>query len=165
MKAPPGAPYPNVELEYFYAQLAVYAAEWVRSRSRNKREPSGILKDLAPPSPVEGIPVQYVRKSPRGGQPVRSGRFFGDPNLVAAAIAAQCISDWRGTEDSEKRHGPYKVLCLDGSMRNTRDAAARFAVALINKHYTPLLPPSRRREAELTKVLALLNRNRGEWPG
>jgi hypothetical protein len=173
MKAPPSARHPIVELEYLYVQLVEYARDWAWSRSRWKRQPSGILKDLVPPKPIEGAVVGQNYKPPSGepwrpfrkpGPHDRPGRFFRHPNQVAAAIAAECISDWRGTADSEsKRRGPYKVQCADGSTSTMRAAAARFAVKLVNERYGPLLPPNNRR-AKFDHVMNLLERNRGKWP-
>jgi hypothetical protein len=164
MKAPLDLLPPKNDLEYFYVQLLEYAADWVRTRSR-EREPAGILKDLVVPGPIEGgISLRYKPKLARGGQPIRSGRFFYDPNQVAAALAAECVEDWRGTDVGSKRHGSYKLRSADGSM-NIHDAAARFAVKLVNEHYVPLLARDRRRrEADHASVMELLRRSRAHWP-
>jgi hypothetical protein len=176
MKPQTAARWPDVGHEDFYAQLVEYAAALVQRRSRRKIEPSGILRDLV--GPIEGTTL-HVRdivrdmgrqlsdlKRPRRGQPSRPGRFFADPNHVAAAIAAGCVEDWRGTPIAgSKRRGPYKLRCADGSMSNARDAAARFAVKLVNERYIPLLPRNHRsREAKFDTVIELLKRSRTKWP-
>jgi hypothetical protein len=163
MKPPAVVPRAHVELKYFYRQLVEYAADFLRSKSRRKREPSGILRELIPRGPIEGALIEVRYRRPRRGQPDRPGRFFTNPNYVAAAIAASCVEDWRGSDSGSKRRGSYKVRLADGSMSNTRDAAARFAVELVNKHYAPLLP-KRRGEASFDAVMELLQRSRTKWP-
>jgi hypothetical protein len=156
MKSPAAAQWPKVESEWLYVQLVECAARMVPSRSRGKRELFGM--------PIEG-PVIEVGKRPRGGQPRRPGRFFADPNLVAAHIAAYCVAEWSGKSDEYMRRVQYKVRCADGKKRNTRDAAALYAVELVNKHYISLLPCNQRRhQAEFDAVVDLLNHGRTKWP-
>lgn len=152
--------------------LLEYAADAVRaltaSKSRRKfPEPSGTLRGLA--GPIEGRILKVSElgyKRPRGGQEFskhRPSRFFMDPNKVAAAIAVRCIEDWRQVPVSgPKRRAPYKVPRGDGSMSNTHDLAAEYAVELVNKHYIHLLPRSR--NANVESVKELLRRGRTDWP-
>jgi hypothetical protein len=161
----PAAAWPDVDLDDFYRQIVEYAAGMVLSGSRMKRE----LSDTVVSPTIEGsaisvraVPGQAGKeaKYKAKGQPQRLGRFFQDPNLVAAHIATSCIEDWRA-----KWRG-YKVPCADGVKRNTRDAAARYAANLVNTVYVPLVPRNRRRDkvAEIEVVAELLQRSRGRWP-
>ena len=151
---PPAVASADAELEYLYRQLVEYAADFLRSRSRGKREPSGILRELIPCGPVEGALIEVRYRHPRGGQVDRPGRFFTNPNRVAAAIAASCADeDFPGA----KRRGK-------GSISPAREAAAKFAIKLVNERYIHLLPVNRRREAKLDAVMELLRKSRTRWP-
>jgi hypothetical protein len=159
-----GGSFADLELEHFDLHVAILkdAAEALRSRSYGL-ESLGILGEIMPPSSsVEGKLVE-VRRG-RGALFSRRGtrRFFRDPNLVAAVIAALCMDDLRGS-DSGKRQGPYKVRRADGWIRKTQDAAARYAVKLVNRHYVPLLQ-ERRRTANSDTVRDLLKHGRTNWP-
>jgi hypothetical protein len=140
-----------------YVTILKEAAEALRSR------PLGLLLGG---SPIEGkfVAVQQGR----GARFSRRGtrRFFGDPNLVAAVIAALCIDDiddWRGSDSRSKRQRPHRVRRADGSISSTQDAAARYAVKLINRYYVPLLP-DRDRMAKSDTVKGLLKHGRTNWP-
>ena len=150
------------ELEIYKAILEEWAAKVAASKSRRKHQLSGILAELA--GPIIGATVP-VGKRARGGQPTRPGRFFTNPNRVAAAIARERVFDLREMPDTGSKRRPYKVA-VDGSMMKVREAASRFAVDLVNEYYIPLLvsDPRRRREANYDTVLSLIQRNRAKWP-
>jgi hypothetical protein len=165
-----GGSFADLELEHydFYVEILKNAADALRSRSYS-RESLGMLGEIIPPAPIEGklLEVQRGRGAPFSR--VGTRRFFADPNLVAAVIAALCVNDWRGTSDiGPKRQGPYKVRCADGLIYKTHDAAAKYAVKLVSRHYLPLLPEGYRRRARprpsSDRVKDLLKYGRTNWP-
>ncbi len=126
-------------------------AEALRDRKK-LGEPSGFLKQIAVDR-IDGPTIEVRYKRERGRQPgTRSPwRFLADPNKVAAAIARDCVDDWRETSPSRGLH----------------DAAAEHAVELINEYYVPLLRRYGKAEAcraEIEKVKELLRQGRARWP-
>jgi hypothetical protein len=166
---PAAARWPKVEGEGLYLQLIACAA-WMADKSRRSREFSDTICGS-----IEGtvIKISDVIKRSRGGQSQsRRPRFFKDPNYLAAHIAACCVAEWRGRDWAlaslgvravAAGRGRYRrVRCADGlTMRNVRDAAADYAVELVNKHY---MPGNRRREAKVEAVMDLLMHARTKWP-
>jgi hypothetical protein len=62
-----------------------------------------------------------------------SEKFYGDPDRMAAEIAATFVAEWRHPSGRKPRRlGPYKVRCADGEMRTIHAEAVRQAVTVVN---------------------------------
>jgi len=92
-------------------------------------------------------------------------RFYGDPNRLAAHVAATYVAEWRSKPGKSKRLGPCKVRADDGSKLTMHEAAVQRAVYEVNRSVAkanssrdvPVLRPAR---VEVVKELVRRGRTR-----
>jgi hypothetical protein len=105
-------------------------------------------------------------KRPRGRMRSEQGqvkRFFGDPNRVAAAYAADLIDDLRQRPTGKpKRYGPYKIPTENGLKSKISAYAVRKAVEYVNKNYKDREFGDRKAHPNI--VAEMLRRGRGRYP-